>query len=107
MDPSDITISSLNSEPSSLNSEPNDLTLLYARSDLPTTHETRRTQEGVLIEQSRLPNCVPLPTTKKTLGSWIWQHGHAIGVLDKHYVAHRHWLCAICYKDSVKHPLSA
>jgi len=90
---------------SSLTSEPDDLTFIHAQSGLPTTHETRRTPDGFLIEPSRLPNCVPLPASKKSLGSWVWQHGHAIGVLDKYQVVHRHWLCNTCYSDSTKHPL--
>jgi hypothetical protein len=49
---------------SSLASEPDDLTFINAQYGLLTTHDTRRTQEGFLIEQSKLPGCVLLPATK-------------------------------------------
>jgi hypothetical protein len=57
MDDSNITISSLTSEP-------DDLTLIHAQSGLPITYNNRRTEEGFLIKESRLPNYVPLPATK-------------------------------------------
>lgn len=57
---------------SAFTSELENLTELHQLSGLPTEHESRRTAQGFLIRGNRLPNCVPLPSTKKnTLRSWI------------------------------------
>ena len=57
MDDSNITISSLTSEL-------DDLTLIHVQSGLLITYNNCRTEEGFLIEESRLLNYVPLPATK-------------------------------------------
>ena len=57
MDDSNITISSLTSEL-------DDLTLMHVQSGLLITDNNCRTEEGFLIEESRLLNYVPLPATK-------------------------------------------
>jgi hypothetical protein len=99
MDQSDVTISSLTSEP-------DDLTLVHAQSGLPTTHKTRRTQEGFLIDQKRHPGCTPLPASKHPATSWVWDQGIALGSPDKNGEIQRHWLCKICYFGGVHHPKS-
>jgi hypothetical protein len=99
MAPTDITISSLTSEP-------DDLTLLHAESGLPTAHQMRRTTEGFLIEASRLPSCIPLPASKKPPRSWVWDQGIALGKAIDGDI-YRHWLCKICYNNgAVRHPLA-
>lgn len=89
MDLSNITISSLTSEPE-------DLTVIHAQSGLPTEHNSRHTDDGFWIDPKRLPNCVPLPVTKKPRASWVWDQGHAIGVQKDRDVT-RFWLCKKCY----------
>jgi hypothetical protein len=89
MDLSNITISSLTSEPE-------DLTVIRAQSGLPTEHNSRHTDDGFWIDPKRLPNCVPLPVTKKPRASWVWDQGHAIGVQKDRDVT-RFWLCKKCY----------
>ena len=65
---------------SSLTSELEDLTVIHAQSSLPTSHDSRHTDDGFWIDPKRLPNCVVLPTAKKPRSSWIWEHGHGLGV---------------------------
>jgi hypothetical protein len=99
MDPSDITISSLTSEP-------DDLTVIHAQSGLLTTHETRRTQEGFLIDQTKLPNYTPLPASKYLATLWVWDQGIALSAPNKNGEISRYWLCKICYFGDVHHPKS-
>ena len=67
---------------STLTSEPENLTELHQLSSLPTKHDSRRTTQGFLIRGDRLPNCIPLPSNKKLLRSWIWQYGESVGYID-------------------------
>ena len=90
---------------SDLTSEPEDLTVIHEQSGLPGAHETRRTQDGFLIESSRLPNYIPLPTTNKPPRSWVWDQGHAIGKKIDGCIL-RYWLFKTCYSATVHHPLS-
>jgi hypothetical protein len=90
---------------SSLTSELDNLTELHQLSGLLTTHHSRRTEDGFLIRGDRLPNCVPLPASKKGSRSWIWDHGHLIGVIKNNSKVLRHWLCKSCYDSNVHHPL--
>jgi hypothetical protein len=83
---------------SSLSGEPDNLTALHQLSGLQTTHHLRRTETDFLIRGDRLPNCVPLPANKIPPRSWIWDHGHAIGRLDKKNKVLKQWLCKICYE---------
>jgi hypothetical protein len=96
MESCDITISSLTSEP-------DDLTLIHAQSGLDTAHDSRHTDTGFRIDPVRLPNCVVLPASKKPRGSWIWEHGYALGVQEDGDVP-RYWLCKSCYNSSVPLP---
>ena len=96
MDLSDITNSSLTSEPE-------DLTVIHAQSGLPTAHDSRHTDAGFWIDLKRLPNCVVLPTAKKPRGSWIWEHGYGLGVQKDGDIL-RYWLCKSCYNGSVPLP---
>jgi hypothetical protein len=96
MDPCDITTSSLTSEP-------DDLTFIHTQSNLPTVHESCRTKDRFLIEQSKLPGCVPLPASKYPSTSWVWEQGIALGAPDKNKDIQRHWLCKTCYFGGVSH----
>jgi hypothetical protein len=58
MDLSNITISSLTTEPE-------DLTVIHVQSSLPTEHNSYHTDDGFWIDLKRLPNCVLLLVTKK------------------------------------------
>jgi hypothetical protein len=98
MDPSDVTISSLTSEPE-------DLTVMHTQSGLPTEHTTRRTTDGFLIEANRLPHCVLLPASIKPSRSWVWDHGIALGRAHSGEII-RHWLCKTCYNGTIRHPLT-
>jgi hypothetical protein len=91
---------------SSLTTEPENLTELHQLSGLPTKHESRRTTQGFLIRGDRLPNCVPLPGTKNTLRSWIWQHGWYIGYKNDNKEVTKQWLCKICEDKQPTPPLS-
>ena len=93
MDLSNITISSLTSEPE-------DLTVIHAQSGLPTEHQSRRTPGGFLIRGDRLPNCIPLPGNKKLLRSWIWQYGESVGYIDNNKDVTKQWVCLICYNKT-------
>jgi hypothetical protein len=90
---------------SSLTGELDNLTELHQLSGLPTTHYSRRTEDGFLIRGDRLPNCVPLPGTNKQPRSWIWEQGHLIGVIKNSNKVVKHWLCKRCYDSDVHHPL--
>ena len=98
MDPSDVTISSLTSEPE-------DLTVMHTQSGLPTKHTIRRTTDGFLIEANRLPYCIPLPASIKPSRSWVWDHGIALGRAHSGEII-RHWLCKTCYNGTIRHPLT-
>jgi hypothetical protein len=77
---------------SSLTTELDDLIVLYKKSGLPTEHHLRRTETSFLIRADRLPNCILLPTNKIPTRSWIWDYGHAIGLLIKKNKVLKHWL---------------
>ena len=65
-----------------LTSEIDDLIEIHQLSGLPTKHDSRRTRGGFLIRADRLPGCIPLPSTKKLLRSWIWQYGAHVGYIN-------------------------
>ena len=92
---------------STLTSEPENLTELHQLSGLPTKHDSRRTTQGFLIRGDRLPNCVPLPSTKNALRLWIWQHGWYIGYKSENQEVTKQWLCKTCYDKCPPPPLSS
>lgn len=88
MDTADTEISLLGSEA--------DLTEIHAQSDLPFSHERRRTKTGFLVSGDRLAAFVPTPPGKREDGSWVWKHGEHI---TRKSDAERRFLCRICYDD--------
>lgn len=90
MDLDDVTVSSFTAEP-------DNMTQLHTQGRVPTVHISRHTDCGFLIEESRLPKCVPLPSSKISRRSWVWDHGILIGRLHNHSEVIPCWLCTDCY----------
>jgi hypothetical protein len=61
----------LSESDSAFTAELDDLTIVHAQSELTTSHDSHRTEEGFLIDPKRLPRCVPLPANKRALDSWV------------------------------------
>jgi len=83
---------------SSFTLEPNNMTEIHRDSNLEIMHNSRRTDSGFLIEEHRLPNCVPLVAPKIPRTSWVWKHGIHLGRVKGSAEPISHWLCLRCYE---------
>lgn len=79
--------------------ESTDPALINTEPDLTVIRQDRRTDCGFLIEETRLPRCVPLPANKVSRRSWVWEHGVLIGRLNHQGEPVPCWLCTSCYHE--------
>lgn len=75
-----------------------DLTEVHAQSDLPFSHDSRRTRTGFLVEGPRLLGYVPTPPSKQGDRSWVWDHGEHI---TRQSDGNKFFLCRVCWDKAV------
>lgn len=90
---------------SSLTSELSNLTEIFNDSQLPGTHNSRRTEGGFLVTGPRLQGFVPTPiNSNRPRTSWVWKEGEPISKKDEDGVVNNYWLCRACFESKVVTP---